>query len=116
MAGRLMHIYNTIEGAESMKALQIALGRAYYEGLGYEVIEGGVVPKNALTGDNDYNTPRVYTYAEIEIMQDGRFGMPSLDNDGERFQDWRQMAADLGFADFGEEIEYEPPQPEEIEE
>jgi len=72
------------------------LALQWWPAQGYPIIEGGVVPKNAQTGDLDFNAPRTTAWDILKSAPDGDYWWWSPSDDP-RFVDWKEYLAQNGY-------------------
>lgn len=92
------------EAQEALSAIN-GLAAQWWMQQGYTVEDGALVGKNAKTGLDSPGAQRTTTWDEVKESPDGTFYFSSLSND-ERFPNWKQFLADIGFTAIGVEKQF----------
>jgi hypothetical protein len=71
-------VFETLALAQACNAAIDALAAPYWQGLGFTVTNGELVPKNAATGQDDLSAQRVTTWAIPLETPEGKWWITSL--------------------------------------
>lgn len=81
--------------ADDLAAFE-ALAAQWWPTQGYPVVDGGVVPRNAATGELDYEAQRTVAWDVLKQAPDGEYWWWSPSDDA-RFVDWKEYLAQTGY-------------------
>ena len=94
--------FSTQEAAQACLDAINSLAAQWWVSQGYTVIDGQLIGKNAATGQDQPDRARTITWAEIQQSPENTYYFASLSND-EKFKNWKQALADIGFTAIGTE-------------
>lgn len=82
--------------ADDLAAFE-ALAAQWWPTQGNPVVDGGVIPRNAATGELDYTAARTTAWDHIKMAPDGEYWWYSPSSNA-MFSQWKEYLANTGYA------------------